>query len=656
MQTVTIEIDRLGSSHNHGLSPQTKYRVACDQQPVIEVSIDCDQSTFEMQKELLRNMNDEQKRQSGLTFCEALVTKIFDDIRPFSIVAKLDKDPWLHIRLLSDAKELVQLPFESAQTPSGLQGQHDKLLLLNPQRPATLTREVRQVDLPSYQWPLKPRILFAWANPGMEVPAEDHYKALRGIVSRLVPPLDGNAEPIPDLAPVLTRLPKASLQFLKSHISKASQEGNPYTHVHLLAHGIKDDKVESGIDSFLIALHDDNDETKVYRATGEELASALIPVTNDAIHVPTVVSLMTCDSANAGNITLPGGSLAHQLHTTGIPCVFASQFPLSIPGSVKLVEELYSKLLLSGEDPRKALYYTRKAIRDNSVNDWAALVAYMRFPDNFNQKLQGYKLNVLLKRLQISNAWSGHIIRYRNDITTEKLGYIQEDVEQRLDISIRDLTNLFEETSGSPDYKDDYPEHAGLVGSAYKRKAEHLFQLRLFKPELQASLTQKSKEALKAARDWYYNGFFKAGSHWTGIQYLSLSVVTGADLNTPEIAEAWSAIGFMAKQAAENDNGTIKQVWAWGTFIEYHLLQPLITKGDAAASLNAASDFASRLAQAKSTFLGKKEVNIEDVNYALATSTRQVERYISWWPQMLPSEQLELIRQRALEIRKVLIA
>ena len=54
--------------------------------------------------------------------------------------------------------------------------------------------------------------------------------------------------------------------------------------------------------------------------------------------------------AKSPAVTIPGASFAHALHQSGIPRVVASQFPLSVEGSVPLANALY-KGLLWGEHP-----------------------------------------------------------------------------------------------------------------------------------------------------------------------------------------------------------------------------------------------------------------------------------------------------------------
>ncbi|MCX6266635.1 MAG: CHAT domain-containing protein, partial [Bacteroidetes bacterium] len=349
MHTVTIEILRPGKSFDHNLSAQTEYIALCGSHPPVDFKIDCDQDTFLRYKEKLRyGAAGEEERADAIGFFQQLMAKIFDDISPLRLEGQTND--WLHLRLVMTPKELAQLPFELALTPQGFQGHPLIPFLMNPQRLTILTREVRQVASTRYVWPHKPRILFAWAEPDDEVPHDDHYNAIREVVKHFARPIPDFPEPVPDLAPLLVQLKNASLQSISNTVKAAIDSDNPFTHIHILAHGIEQDN--PGNKEFKLVLHDSDDVGKSYHANGNEIAGKILETDHGKTRIPAVVSLMACDSSNTGSISLPAGSLAHQLHESGIPCVFASQFPLSKEGSVKLVSTLYRKLLIEGDDPR----------------------------------------------------------------------------------------------------------------------------------------------------------------------------------------------------------------------------------------------------------------------------------------------------------------
>ena len=171
-----------------------------------------------------------------------------------------------------------------------------------------------------------------------------------------------------------------------------------YTHVHILAHGAP---IDSGNDvRFGLRLHSPDNPGKRVVATGEQLAHALLPSrSRKGASDPVLVSLASCESANQTAVITPGGSIAHQLHHMGVPWVVASQFPLTVLGSVVLAEDLYDELL-QGTDPRIALHRVRQhlAIRFGDRHDWATLVAYASFPTDFDVQVDNFRQRAIYKR------------------------------------------------------------------------------------------------------------------------------------------------------------------------------------------------------------------------------------------------------------------
>ncbi len=655
MRTITIEIERQGKAEGYQLMKDTVYLASCDTEPVVNISIKCDQADFQQRKEVLR-YTDKAAMKESFAFLQQLVTRIFDDIHPLPLVAKDEKD-WIHVRLITSAKELVQIPFELSLTPSGFKGEHVKPFLLNPLRLTTLTREVRQVGVAEYEWPEKPRILFAWANPDKEVPYEEHFNVLRDLARQLVLPIKDNPEPIPDIGQLITIVKKASRNSINKAIAEGIQEDRPYTHIHLLAHGSQNEHPEFP-EEFRLMLHDKNDASKVDYVNGEQLALSILESEGASTKFPAIISLMACDTANAGNTSLPGGSVAHQLHESGIPCVFASQFPLSTQGSVELVGKLYEKLLLEGDDPRTALYHTRKAISENEYHDWASLVAYVRFPADINDQMEDYKLKVLLQALKTSNDWTGHVLKYRKEIPAAALEKVLADVSLRLKRSIDKLDKLVTPVGSTLKEIDRYAEHSGLLGSAYKRTAEHLYLLSTLHPEMAEVLCKESGEALVMGRKWYYNGYKKTyKNHWTGMQYLSLAAITNNTLNNEEDQDVWTHVKILAVNDEQSDD-TMTKIWAWGTLTELYLLRPLTKdpadfEKTATEALTRAKEYAGKIRDADTTFIDKKALR-DTILYAQQTTRKQVDRYISWWPVMMPGTGTEAIKKLAIELIKVL--
>jgi hypothetical protein len=164
-----------------------------------------------------------------------------------------------------------------------------------------------------------------------------------------------------------------------------------FTHVHILAHGAPIDARNDV--RFGLRLHAPEDPNRRVVVTPEQLAHALLPSrSRKGASDPVLVSLATCDSANQGAVVTPGGSIAHDLHHMGVPWVIGSQFPLTVVGSVVLVEDLYSELL-EGTDPRIALHRVRQhlATRFGDRHDWATLVAYASFPRDFDVQVDAFR-------------------------------------------------------------------------------------------------------------------------------------------------------------------------------------------------------------------------------------------------------------------------
>jgi hypothetical protein len=651
MHTVTIEILRTGESHNHELSEKTKYIALCGSHPHVDLTIDCTQATFSKNKKMLRYFeSDEQQRQKGICFFEQLITKIFDDIVPLRIEGQT-KD-WLHLRLVITPRELAQLPFELALTPKGFPGHPLEKFLLNPQKLTTLTREVRQVGPLKYNWPYKPRILFAWAGPGAEVPYREHSDALIEIVKHFARPIKNSAEPVPDIAPLITFLRQVSLKSLKESVKAAIEEGNPYTYIHLLAHGSNPGNNEN--EAFKLVLHHDDDISLAHETNGEELANALLAINGNHTFFPAVVSVMACDSSNEGSLFFPAGSLAHQLHRSGVPCVFASQFPLSVEGSVNLVSTLYKRLLVDRDDPRIALYHVRNDLYKSAVHDWASLVAYVRFPEDIDEQLKENHLKILLQSLKTANAWSDHLLLYKDELAPEKKTVWFEHVGKRLDEAIKDLESLLK--TDIHQKKERFTEHYGLLGSAFKRKAEHFFRMATFQPQNAQSLLVESKKALSFSKVWYLRGFEKQMNHWNAVQYLSLTAITEGNISSSSVKDIWTISKLLAEMDAKENSDTITRIWAWGSLVELFLLSTLKFQTDEKDNLQEETEkalfYLKKIAHAEFDFVEELPKIGADLKFAQESTFRQFERYISWWPEVYKTAEVERLKELATEITK----
>ncbi|HMK24995.1 MAG TPA: CHAT domain-containing protein [Chitinophagaceae bacterium] len=643
MNEIVIEILRDGQTVNQLLKSGTNYIALYGSDPAKDFMINCEQQEFNNYVKLLRYDNtNEISRQSGIAFFQDLISGIIDKIYPAQIAQGIQND-MVHLRLVTTPKEIAQLPFEMALTPSVLQNEMPRTpFFVNPKIKTTFTRELRQLSFKQYNWPFKPRILFAWAQPNNKVPQQEHLKAFVDVLRRWALPIKTSVEPVPDVGALITLLPDATLQSIKDKITAAFNDRKPYTHVHLLAHG-SNGVAENG-EQFLLVLNSDNPAEKSYRAEGSELARSLIIEKDGQQFVPQVVSLIACDSGNVGSPVHPSGSIAHSLHQSGIPCVFASQFPLTQKGSVKLVVSLYTQLLQSS-DPRLALYETRAALAADKVHDWASLVAYARFPEDIDEQMKDISLKRMLEFMKTANALTDHVIKYMNVLKKEHAETSFTEVNDRLDSSIEKLTTLLEETQNDKINKDRYAEHYGLIGSAYKRKAEHVFRVAEYKKDVSDDIKNQSKQALKNAKDYYYRGYRFLNSHWNGTQYLSLAVWLNETPTGKDEKEMWTFCKVMAANDEQYAADDVSKAWAYGTLAELYLLQPFIMNLNSPEKENS-------FAQAKE-YLQKLNA-LQNQQFPKESTARQLERYINWWSKMDDSDTMKQLRLIITELRKEL--
>lgn len=645
MKSLIIGIVRPGTTSDFVLNTDTKYVSLCGTKPEVSFSIDCGQYKFlELINGLRYQDADPSTAEQPISALQELVTGVFERMKYLQIE---EEDTELHIRLVTTPLELAQLPFEFVLAPVSIADNPRAPLLTLPGKLITLTREVRQEWDVQYTWPSQPRVLFAWAEPGgddIKVPHDTHEAILKSIVSPMARPLADKPYPEPDWQRLLTEVPNASVQTLKEALATGIAEGHPYTHVHILAHGGVKDKF--GLREFQLILCKEGAPNDQQKINGQQLSDALIP--EDGRNIPTVVSLSVCDSGNTGNPILPSGSLIYQLHTAGLPCVFASQFPLTMSGSATLVKVLYGQLL-NACDPRRALYETRRALKDEPSHDWASLVAYARFPDDINEQLIGARLKTLFGSMKVANAWVDHVFRYWSSLENEQKKSALRELDERLSKSIDALSTLLVGGKGFNSALSTaslQAEHLGLLGSAYKRKGEYLFRLIEWQPEQRDLLIDQSAEALNMAKQYYYSGLdADPASHWTAMQYLSLKAVTEGTIK--DDIEHW----YVIKNAAERDERKATseedKIWAWGTLAELYLLQALTREAPADIGLETAiakaQEYLKKMAAADANYNGAKE-----------STARQLERYINWWPLILSSAYPSWLKNAATQVRNVL--
>lgn len=393
----TLELLRGGPPHNQLVSPITEYLALCGDAAPHTLRLPFEHRELTDRLNVLRYQlrcadQRDDFRQSEMERMARELGAILGSIPAFGAEISSIELPQnggvVHFRLVLAGNELSLVPWEIVQVPVGLQGA-GLSLLLQPRVPVSMTREVRGASRRRFQWNRNPRILFAAADHSDFPPntIEAHFLALRQAFEPWAyQHWNGNTWTMSqDYA--VDYLPRVSVEDLREQCLATD-----YTHVHILAHGAPVDERDDV--RFGLLLHENADRSKRVVVTGDQLAHALLPSrSGKRPSDPVLVSLATCDSANQrGAIFSPGGSVAHQLHHMGVPWVIASQFPLTVVGSVVLVEDLFRELL-RGTDPRIALHIVRQnlATRFGDRHDWATLVAYASFPNDFDNQITAFR-------------------------------------------------------------------------------------------------------------------------------------------------------------------------------------------------------------------------------------------------------------------------
>jgi hypothetical protein len=473
-----------------------------------------------------------------------------------------------------------------------------------------LTRRVRKREFAErgHPWPAKPRVLFISASPawgGTKVPFDEHHQALREALKPWIEPfrIENFPEAAPDEKSVLYALSEASLEDVSLACKKAYDQKKPFTHIHILAHGISEIQQKWPYNfNFNLALRSDNKEpTKV-----EDLIHAI----KQQSILPNVVTLSVCDSGNMPSTFDKTGSMAQELHVAGIPVVVASQLPLTIPGSEVLTKTFYQSLL-SGKDVRLALYDARaelyRCVKDS--HDWLSLIAFVELPEGYLDHLADVSLEADLASLKTAQLWADHILQYQ--IASES-GFerVTEIINQRIEA----LRDKLEKTNAMDSKRGVREENLGLLGSANKRLAELLFQRALIFGDRRVEWLAKSRKALEQAYSWYKDGStHNLSHHWTGVQFLSLEAVLTGRIENGWI---WNAV----MHAAEEEKRNPKEYWALGTIVELWMMGELVGQQSGAEQAKAA------LIEMKHRV---KKFSMD--NFPIESTLRQLRRYRDWW-------------------------
>ncbi len=553
MRTITLELLRHGPAHNQLLSPLTPYLALCENHGAVTLHVPFEHNQFLHRLRALAYKNSAESRIFQLTDTAKSLGDILALIPGLTAESSKDEckeEPLTHLRLIISASELALLPFELALSPNGLPGagQH---LLLQPQMPICLTREVRRVSGQPLKWPQQPRILFIAAAPPAvgAIPMESHLLALRRAISPWVNYYEDDAKRRTRVAEHLEFLPYASIEAIREKCATGK-----FTHIHLLAHGVE--RTEGYDKRFFIALHDTHNPEETEFVNGAQLATALRASKSPdskGLASPVVVTLASCDSGNVGSVAGAGASIAHALHEAGIPMVVAGQFPLSFEGSVLLVECLYEGMLW-GNDPRFLLYDMRRRLyaQFQNTHDWASLTAYVSLPSNFDAQIKGIQIAQATRSVNVAMTHADKatrrilesFVRPFVPMTEAEKETMLGNAEARIEEAKKRLKRLL----------DCIPEEKAKINarlaSTEKRQAEVIFSSTKIdsanetedsaneKRKKDARAWNKSVEMLRKARNYYWDSFLenKADS-WVVTQYIALTIILKNLVPNPYLKE-----------------------------------------------------------------------------------------------------------------------
>jgi beta-lactamase superfamily II metal-dependent hydrolase len=620
IRIVTVELLRAGPRHNQLVSPLTQYLGVCGNAAASRVSLPYEHGDLELRLQELRyrvaTPDDRARRSKLLDRTGREVAQLLSAIPGVSGLLNLEEEQprtLTHLRIMLSASELAMLPFEASKVPTG-EGSMSTWLALQARAPVCITRHIRSVSAEGIRWPNEPHILLV-AGPDTDEPLALHHKALADAMAPWRS-LDGS------LGDRLVVLEKATLANISREVAAATARDAPFTHVHILAHGAPLDETDR-YSPVGIALHDED------VISGRQLATALVAVADRGVTRPVVVTLATCDSGNVPDVRTTDASVAHDLHDQGIPLVVASQFPLSVDGSVPFVERFYLGQLW-GEHPLVSLYAVRLHLHScmgPDTHDWASLVAYEAFPSNLADQLEE------LRYWQARRAQDGALRRLealvaQGDQETPFRG--MPNARDRYENGLRDVNAMSARLPAEGPYA---LECAGLRAAGHKRIAQAAFQMAVAAgtPEGESDrLLAECLNHLDSARAGYWSAtksFLgpssepvrrKANLHWLLGQVLSLDVVLGRPLD-----EAFLTAARLAAEIDLESPRDEERAWAYVSLSEFALLcltDPNIATAERARHAEESIVNASRFLE----MLGRGS------EHAITTS-RQFERYVQWW-------------------------
>jgi hypothetical protein len=393
--------------------------------------------------------------------------------------------------------------------------------------------------------------------------------------------------------------------------------------VHILAHGASYEI--GGERRFGIALCAQGNPAKKQVISGKRLAKALQAEGKDGTRrsCPLLVTLATCDSGTQESVLIPGGSIAHDLHASGIPWVFASQFPLTKPGSVRMARELYPRLL-RGDDPRQILFELRRQLYMSAErdHDWASIVVYAAIPNDFDARIAAFFERQTRRALDIA-------LDRADDIPEADRTEVLEKAMQYLALWEKRLPTGHE--FGDRARRAAY---FGIKGAALKR-----IGLRKYKDE---GGRKKGDETLWESLSSYRRGMDEWATdrdkyHWLATQALALGA-TLEKRRDPVVFEM--AYKFAERDLSDLDVET--RAWAHGTLAELELLRSFHKnlKGTAVAAMTA-----EKIKMHCNELLALRGSQ----SFEVGSTRRQFQRYVDFWPQFAKLAQVAVDVLREIE-------
>jgi hypothetical protein len=649
--SVKLELLRPGPTHNQLLSRLTPYLALCGEGSPITFRIDLDHRDILNRLERLRYLPvQNQVREATVGEVGKEVSDIFSKIP--ALLAEFSRarsegpqqkefagPQFVHLNLVLGGAELSLIPFEIAVSPQSFPGEGLEFCL-QLDLPVVLTRETRRNRraLTSWESASEPKVLFVAADPlNFGVPLIEHIAVLREAIEPWIDwPRRGkkNLDSVTEqdrLDYVKKRIGVISNASLEDIRKRCAQE--KFTHVHILAHG--GEYEIAGETQYGIVLCADGNPTEKNVVSGKRLAQALQAQGDDGVtrSIPLVVTLATCDSGNVGSVLLPGGSVAHDLHSAGIPWVFASQFPLTKSGSIRLIEALYPGLL-RGDDPRQIVYEARRRLYMGNQNDhdWASLVVYASLPQDFEKQIVTFFENRSLAAIETTLSRADDLadilaaifsdIPSENGEINRKRQQVQKDLNQKLQ-QVQNVLDVWRlrlpsENNKEPSECSRRAHCYGIHGSVFKRIA--LMQSRLKTQEEADKTLKKSIANYRKAMDEELSSTEKF--HWVATQTLSL----GAVLKEPPDLSTFELTRNMAMRNLKHH--TVEgQAWAHGTLAELEMIG-MYHKAEASAqslsSIERTKEVVISHCREIVKLMGSKSFHVE-------STMRQFQRYVDYW-------------------------